>query len=299
VFEICMHTWMRPEPLDTTLARLARHGYDGVELAVEPAQTTAEEVAPLLERHGVPCAGGLAMLMGGRDLFNQDPYVRQGTVRYVHDAIRFVAQLGGTYLSVPPTVGKVQPMGTPAEEWSWYVESLRQCLPVAAEHGVRLVLEPLNRFESYFVNRADQALALAEAAGEDCGVVLDIFHMHMEEADWAAAIRATAGRLGHFHVADNNRLAPGQGAVDWQRLLRELLAAGYDGWLAVEFMPPLDITPGSDRAGIEDAGSAGVSEAMAQWLRDHGSGVLPEAYYDDLTRHSIEFLREQVAAVTA
>jgi D-psicose/D-tagatose/L-ribulose 3-epimerase len=297
--KICMHTWMRPEPLATTIERLGRHGYDGIEIAAEPAVTDVAEVRDLLERHNLTCAGCLAMLMGGRDLFHEDSYVRQGTVRYVQDTIRLTNALGGRYLTIPPTVGKVTPMGSARDEWQWYVESLRECLPVAAESDVRLVIEPLNRFESYLINRADQALALAEAVGAQCAVCLDIFHMNIEEADWAAAIRETAPRLGHFHVADNNRLPPGQGHVDWMRLLRELQTAGYDGWLAVEFMPALDLTPVSQRADIGDASEADVSQAMAQWLRDHGSGVLPERLYDEWVKQSIDFLRERIAELEA
>ena len=76
-------------------------------------------------------------------------------------------------------------MGSPEDEWDWAVEALKECQAHGEEVGVRIGLEPLNRFETYFLNRADQALALAEDVGGNCGVCLDIFHMNIEEADWA------------------------------------------------------------------------------------------------------------------
>ena len=76
---------------------------------------------------------------------------------------------------------------------------------------MRMGLEPLNRFETYFLNRCEQALALADAVGGDCGVCLDAFHMNIEEADLLGAIRAAGDKLVDFHVADNNRMPPGHG----------------------------------------------------------------------------------------
>ena len=88
---------------------------------------------------------------------------------------------------------------------------------------MRIGLEPLNRFETYFLNRCEQALALADAVGGDCGVALDAFHMNIEESDLLAAIRAAGDRLVDFHVADNNRMPPGHGALDWDAIVAELV----------------------------------------------------------------------------
>jgi len=235
-------------------------------------------------------------MMGGRDLYHEDSYIRKASAEYLRDCIRLAHELGGAFVTVPPTVGKVTPMGSPEDEWRWYVEGLRSCFDLAGELGIRLALEPINRFETYLINRSDQALALAEEAGGPCGVVLDIYHMNQEEADWRAALAAAGPRLLNFHVADNNRLAPGRGAIDWANLVEELTGVGYDGWLAVEFMPPLDRTPVSQRADIADAAEADISQGMVQWLRDHGSGVLPEALYEEEVRQSVECLRAAIAA---
>ena len=210
--KVAMHNWMRPEPIETTIARLGRSGYDGIEISGEPAVYDADHVKGLLAQHDLECWGAVTLMTGGRDLVHEDYYVRMASVEYVKDCLSLVASLGGKILTVvPSTVGKVVPMGTPEDEWRWCVEGLKRCQEKAEEVGVRIGVEPLNRFETYFVNRADQAVAMAEAVGGNCGVALDIFHMNMEEADWAQAIRDTGDRLVDFHVADNNRMPPGPG----------------------------------------------------------------------------------------
>src|ERR671911_2895753 len=229
--KVSMHNWMRPEPIETTIARLGKSGYDGIEISGEPALYDADEVKRLMDQHGVECWGSVTLMTGGRDLVHEDHYVRLASVQYVKDCLTLVSSLGGKILTVvPSTVGKVVPMGSPEDEWKWAIESLKQCQAHAEEKGVRLGLEPLNRFETYFLNRHDQALALAEDVGGDCGVCLDIFHMNIEEADWKQALRtaAEAGKLVDVHVADNNRMPCGQGAIDWADFIGTLEEIGYD-----------------------------------------------------------------------
>ena len=239
-------------------------------------------------------------MTGGRDLVHEDHYVRLASVQYVKDCLSLVASLGGKILTVvPSTVGKVVPMGTPEDEWRWCVEGLKECQAHGEQVGVRIGVEPLNRFETYFINRADQAVAMAKDVGGDCGVTLDIFHMNIEEADWRQAIRDTGSYLVDFHVADNNRMPPGQGAIDWEGIVAELAGIGYDDYLTVEFVVAVDRSPLSQRTEIADAADAGASQGMEQFLRDHGTGALPEHYYDRYVQESIDRLHKAIGAVGA
>src|SRR3954469_1094883 len=207
--KVSMHNWMRPEPIEVTIERLGRLGYDGIEISGEPRVYDAARVRGLLDDAGMECWGAVTLMTGGRDLLHEDPYVRLGSVQYVKDCLSFVSALEGKVLTlVPSTVGKIVPMGSPDDEWQWCVEGLKECQAHAEDVGVRIGLEPLNRFETYFLNRTEQALALAEAVGGNCGVTLDAFHMNIEETDTFAAIRAAGDRLVDFHVADNNRMPP-------------------------------------------------------------------------------------------
>jgi D-psicose/D-tagatose/L-ribulose 3-epimerase len=300
--KVAMHNWMRPEPIDMTISRLARAGYDAIEIGSEPATTDVEQVRSLLEEHNLRLWGGVTLMVGGRDLLHEDAYVRIGSVQYVKDTIDMLAALGGEVLTVvPSTVGKIVPMGSPEDEWDWAIASLKECQRHAEEKGIRLALEPLNRFETYFLNRHDQALALAEDVGGNCGVCLDIFHMNIEEADWEEAIRtaAAAGKLYAVHVADNNRMPCGQGAIDWARFVGTLEEVGYDDFLTVEFVVPVDRSRVSTRKEIADASEAEASVGLEQFLRDHGTGAVPDHLYDQYVRESIEELRRHIGARAA
>jgi D-psicose/D-tagatose/L-ribulose 3-epimerase len=293
--KVAMHNWMRPEPIETTITRLARAGYDAIEIGSEPATTDVDEVRSLLEEHDLRLWGAVTLMVGGRDLLHEDKYVRVGSVQYVKDTIDMISTLGGEVLTVvPSTVGKIVPMASPEDEWDWAVESLKECQAHAEERNVRLALEPLNRFETYFINRHDQALALAEDVGGNCGVCLDIFHMNIEEADWAEAIRTVGDKLYAVHVADNNRMPCGQGAIDWGAFIGTLEEVGYDEFLTVEFVVTVDRSRISTRKEIGDASEAEASVGLEQFLRDHGTGAVPDELYDRYVKDSIDELRRHI-----
>jgi len=294
---VSMHNWMRPEPIERTIERLGRLGYDGIEISGEPLLYSADRLRPVLDEHGVRCWGSVTLMMGARDLLHEDPYARRASVQYVKDCLSLVADLGGEILTVvPSTVGKIVPMASPEDEWNWAVAGLQECQAHAESVGVRIGLEPLNRFETYFINRCEQALALAEAVGGDCGVCLDAFHMNIEESDLLGAIRAAGDRLVDFHVADNDRMPPGYGALDWDAIVRELQAIGYAGHLTVEFVPSVDRTPISQRLDIGDASEAGGGAGIEQFLRDHATGAVPEAMYERYASDSIAHVRAALSA---
>ncbi len=213
---LSMHNWMRSEPLEVTLARLSRCGYGSIEIKGEPDQYDTGEVRALLDKYDLECWGAVTLTLGERNLCAKDEKQRADTVQYMKDCVTMVKELNGQEITiVPATVGKIVPDGTPEEEWQWAVDGLTEIHELASASGVRMAIEGLNRFETYFVNRGDQALALANAVSPDVGVCLDAFHMNIEEVDFLEAIRNVGDRLVDFHVADNNRMAAGMGTLDW------------------------------------------------------------------------------------
>ena len=115
------------------------------------------------------------------------------------------------------------------------VENLRPLADYAGERGVTLALEPLNRFETSFINTAEQAMEVVDAVGSPAlGVLLDTFHMNIEERDPPAAIRACAGHVAHFHACGCDRGAPGGDHIDWPAIAAALHETGYSGALVVE-----------------------------------------------------------------
>lgn len=296
--KIAMHTWMRVEPLEVTIARLARCGYDAVQIGGEPARCDPRELRSLLERYGISCCGAATLMTEGRDLISPDPAVRQNTVQYLRDCLSLVRELGGEFLCVvPSTVGKTVPLADADEEWCWAVEGLRRCAEWAERQGVKIGIEPINRFETYFINRADQALALADAVGADhVGVVLDAFHLNIEEADPLGAIRLAGLRLIDFHAADNNRRPPGEGSLDWAEIIATLRDAGYDGCLSGEFVLPMDRTPAN---ALPDRDSGTISVSSDAYLRVHASGDVSAARYDRGVEQTISHLRWALAGSPA
>ena len=288
---LAIHNWMRAEPLEATLARIQPLGYDYLEIQGTPADYDTREVRSLLQKYDIRCWGSVTLMLGQRNLLATDPDERAASVRYVKDVITMVKELDGEMVSVVPgTVGKIMPGARPEEEWDWAVASLQECYEFAQAAGVRLGIEPINRFETYFVNRGEQAYALAEATGPDCGVCLDIFHMNLEEPDYYTTIAHCADRLVGFHVADNNRMAPGMGHLDWSRIVEAVKETGFDGPLSVEFAAPVDRTPANPYPNSIDTDPQGLTEEARKFLEDHGSSSLTDEFYTMLTRKSAETL---------
>jgi sugar phosphate isomerase/epimerase len=285
------HNWMRAEPLEVTLKRIKRLGFESIEISGEPEQYPPAECLPLLKQYGIRCWGAVTLTLGDRNLAAKDPAQRAATVDYMRSLVEMVHQLEGHELTVvPATVGKVNPDATPEEEWDWVVAGLKEVYALAEDRGVRLALEPLNRFETYFLNRADQAMALAEAVGPNCGVCLDVFHMNIEEKDMLAAIRASSSRLVDVHVAENNRLAPGMGSVDWASFVKTLDEIGYDGALTMEAVAPIDRTPVSPWTNQVEQNPVDISPEQLKFIEDHGSSLLSEEYYTMLYERASETL---------
>ena len=277
------HNWMRAEPLEVTLRRIKRLGFESIEISGEPKQFETKACRPLLKQHGIRCWGAVTLTLGERNLAASDEAQRAKSVDYVKSVVTMVEELDGTEITiVPATVGKIVADSTPENEWQWVVEGLQEVYAHAEASGVRMAIEPLNRFETYFVNRADQALRLAEEVGPNCGVCLDVFHMNIEEVDMFDAIRRVGQRLVDVHVAENNRLAPGMGNVDWPKLVATLREVGYDGALTMEAVAPVDRTPASPWPDQVEQNPVDISPEQLKFIQDHGSSLLSEAFYTRL-----------------
>lgn len=288
---LAIHNWMKVEPLEVTVRRLAKYGYNSLEIQGEPYKYDIKAVRRLLDDHGVQCWGSVTLMLEDRNLLAPSEAQRAQSVAYVKDCITMVEALGGEVISiVPGTVGKIVPDATPDKEWNWCVEAMKEVYDHGLRCGVKIGIEPINRFETYFINRSAQALALAEAVGPECGVCLDIFHMNLEEADPMQAIRDAGSRLVNFHVADNNRMACGMGTFDWPAIIATLRETDYDGALSVEFCPPLDRTPVNRFPDSVDTNPEGISESERKFLEDHGSSVFSASFYEMHVRRSAETL---------
>ena len=248
---------------EANVAKIAGWGYDGVELAIrDPNLIDADELLRVVMTHGleVPAIGtGQAWGEEGLSFTDPDPDVRAAAIRRVRDHVPFAARAGAacgerrfaysrTVIIIGLLRGIVKPGVSHDQAHTWLVDALQRCSAVAAPHGVRLVLEPINRYETTLINNVEQGLALIERVGADnFGLLLDTFHMNIEEPVIEDSIRACGDRIFHFHVADSNRWYPGAGHLDFESILDTLFATGYQGYVSGEFMPLPDADTSAER----------------------------------------------------
>lgn len=227
------------EDLSESIDRVARYGYDAIEIVGEPTKIDPEKVLRMTKRAGIGVSSICSIYTADRDLVHPDPDARRSAVQYVKDLSDFAATMECPTVVVHPTANmKIKPLADPEQEWAWAVESIREAGDYAAQRGVGFSLEAWNRFETYFVNRLDQARSLwADTGLSNGGVQGDTFHMNIEEASIADAFRASKGVLQHVHLADSDRTAPGGALIDFEPIIDALVEIGYDKYLSFELLP--------------------------------------------------------------
>jgi D-psicose/D-tagatose/L-ribulose 3-epimerase len=243
-------TWLWTSPFKTEtvsmFAKIKRMGFDFVEIPVEdPAVIDGKTVGRALEDHGLTCVvcGAFGPT---RDLTHDDPKVHAVSFDYISRSLDLCAEFGTDVFAGPmySAVGKrrVIPPEQRRNEWQRAVANLRKAADLAAARNVRLAIEPLNRFETDLVNNAAQVAKLVdEIARPNAGVMMDSYHMNLEERDNEQALRAVGSRLVHVQVSDNYRGCPGKGQVRWDTFKRGIeacQAAGYKGGIAIESFTP-------------------------------------------------------------
>ena len=181
----------------------------------------------------VTCTTGLSM---DHDITSDDAAVRRGGLESLHRAIEMTAAMGSSLLTgviYAPWGKRVQP--DREKRWARSVEGLKSVTSVASDHGVTLGIEAINRFETDLVNTSAQATSMAqEIDSPNVGVLLDSFHLNIEEKDIAAAIEYSGPKLVHFHCSENDRGAPGSGHIPWDDVFSGLQRINYNGWLTQE-----------------------------------------------------------------
>jgi len=178
-----------------------------------------------------------SILPAGMNPISDDPHIRRRTREHLVDSIKVTADLGSTLMGGPvySPVGHLPGRRRTPDEWRRAVECFQSLGEPLHENGITLALEPLNRFETYFLNTAADAFTLCSEIGHsNVGVLLDTFHTNIEEKDVAAAFLKTANKLKHVHACENDRGIPGTGHVDFAGIAAALKQIGYDGWITIE-----------------------------------------------------------------
>lgn len=233
------------------VAKIAGWGYDGVELAIrDPGLVDADGLLRILSAHSleVPAIGtGQAWGEEGLSYTDPDPAVRAAAIERTISHVPFAARTGAVII-IGLLRGIVKPGVSHGRAMDWLVGALRDCCAEARPHNVRLALEPICRYETTLINNLAHGLDLLDRVGaENMGLLPDTFHMNIEEPSMENSIRACAGSIFHFHVADSNRWHPGAGHLDFQSILGALFDSGYQGYVSGEFLPLPDADTAAQR----------------------------------------------------
>jgi sugar phosphate isomerase/epimerase len=226
------------DTLEERLANLEAWGYDGIQLQRNTLQQyTVSDLKRIFARSPVK----LCIYGGGSGLLAADASTRRAGVEHVKQGLREAADLGAVGSIVVPI--RVQPeIATPVPpktlwdlEREILIDELIEIAPVAEETGAKVILEPLNRYESHFLKCCAQAAEICRTVGSKGVTFLaDFFHMNIEEVDLSRAIDENSDYLSYVHLADSNRYEPGAGHLDFRPGLAALKRAGYDSYLTLE-----------------------------------------------------------------
>lgn len=224
-----------------SIAKAQRFGYDGVELALGVAADVDErELDGALKEHGVKIScisTGLTYAQRGLYLTAADKDIRTAAIDAIAGLIRLAEEHGGL-VTLGRARGYVAQGQTRSEAKQLLADGLQTLQKEAASRGVWLAIEPINRYESNFLNAVDEAGNYVRSLGlTNIGIMADLFHMNIEDGNICAALERNRDLLRHVHVADSNRLAPGMGHTDIRGALKTLKRIGYGGWLSAEILP--------------------------------------------------------------
>lgn len=255
--------------------KLKSFGFEGIEILMDDLETLpVKGIKQKMEETGMGVACSVA-LDGRHNPISSDPETRRKAVEFLKSRINTAADLGAEIATgvVYAAWGEFTGKQRTDEEWEWCKETLWKVTDLLEETGVTLGIEAINRYETYFINTAEDAKRLVkEIDHPSIKVHLDTYHMNIEEKSFYEAIKIVGDDLCHLHLCENDRGVPGTGHVDWNGIFKALNEINYDGWAVVESFVPA----------IEE-----IARQTAIWRQ-----VAPSA--DELAKQSLKFFKKNV-----
>ena len=219
------------------LPTIKEAGFDGVEIPLlRPKDLQAASIRKAVEANGLEC-NCCTVLVDGLSLISDSPDIRRRTQQHLRDVAKAAAEAGAKIVCGPlySPVGYLPGRRRTGDEWKWAVEGFQAVGETLVAQQVTFAIEPLNRFETYFLNTATDAAQLAKEIGHpNIGILFDTFHANIEEKNIAAGYTTIGPYLKHVHTCENDRGIPGSGHVEWKEVFQALRSLDYDGWLTIE-----------------------------------------------------------------
>ena len=236
------------EKLDTGIRKTWELGYDGVELALANAkEINVANIKGLVKKYGID----IPMISTGR-VFSEvhlwfthpEEKVRDKATQRIKDIIEIASQFKANV-----NIGRVRgdiPENRPRKEAEKrFFSAMMECSNFATTHGVQLLLEPVNRYETNFINSLEEGIEIVKKLNrENIKLMPDTFHMNIEDASIVHSLKEAGDKIEYVHFSDSNRWAPGQGHLDFSQIVTTLKEIGYDGYVTVEILP----NPNPDKA---------------------------------------------------
>lgn len=220
-------------------AKISRLGFDGIELAIrDPQLVNLSEIKSLLKELDltVPAIGtGQAFGEEGLSFVNADESIRRGAIERIKSHMHLAESLESMVIIGLIRGFKEKDISEQQTE-NWLVEALREC--AQENENVKLIIEPINRYESDLICTVREGMELMEKVEyQNVGLLLDSFHMNIEEPSIYESINIAKDRLYHFHIADSNRWYPGAGHIDFPKIIDTLNEIDYQGFVSAEILP--------------------------------------------------------------
>jgi len=241
-FGVNAWVWVSPlttEEMESLAPKVKQMGFDWIEVPIETVGDLDYKKGGQIARDLGLGISACAAMGPDRDLVHEDKSIRDNGMTYIRQSIDACVAMGATNLVGPifSAVGRTW-QATPeqrAKDTDLLVQQLSSLAAYARDKGIVLCIEPLNRFETSFVNLAAQAIEVVDRVNNpSCQILLDTFHMGIEEKQMGDAICAAGQRLKHFHACENDRGAPGTGHLPWEDIARGLKAINYNGPVVIE-----------------------------------------------------------------
>ena len=232
-------------------AKAARLGYDGVELMVrDPAGLDWPAVKATLDANGLGVGQIVTGELFGADglgLITSDDDLHRRTVDRLTAIVDLAAYLD-TIVNIGRSRGRLDWLDPSERTWDVAISKLREVMEYAAARGVRIAFEPINRYEADFIHStADGLRMIADLGYDNVGLMLDVYHMNIEDPSIEASLAAAGERLWHVHIADSNRRYPGSGHLPFGSIFATLREMGYEGYVSAEILPLPDPDTAAER----------------------------------------------------